>query len=131
MKATLAALAILVGSVSSGSLTPRQQSVSAFSITLEATPRGWAAHCDSGCRWRGLSLSFECAMACPAIVDANGLVTTLTPRSDATAFSFTVAHTTDGVRARSRVGTAWTTLSWGCQASPCRVQIDAMGVRVK
>lgn len=129
MKAILAVVAVIAGSA--GSLIPNPANINGFSITLEATPHGWAAHCDSGCRWRGLSLAFECATACPAIVDANGLVTTLTPRPDSTDFAFTVERTAEGVHARSRVGAAWTDLSWGCQMTPCRVQIDAMGVRVK
>ena len=100
----------------------------AFSLTLEQRPKGWAARCASGCKWS--AASFECETACNAIVDSDGLVTLATARHEQPAFSFTVERTADGVLARARHGTAWTTLSWGCVAQPCRGRIDGVGVAV-
>ena len=97
-----------------------------FSLVLESTPTGWAARCDSGCRWR--QLAFDCERACRAVVDANGLVTVASPRPDSTAFLFLVERTPTGVSAESRLGTAWKMLSWECQSAPCRARVDAYGV---
>lgn len=107
---------------------PIQRSVppANFSILLTTTATGWEAQCDSGCRWKGLG--FSCATACPATIDANGVVTLASPRPDPTSFSIVVHHDRNGVRATSRGGTAWDTLSWKCSELPCQARIDALGV---
>jgi hypothetical protein len=97
-----------------------------FSIVVTTTVNGWAATCDSGCRWKGLS--FACASACPAIIDANGLVTLASIRSDSTPFSIVLHHDFHGAQATSRGGTAWTRLAWDCQSFPCRARVDRLGV---
>ena len=125
MRELIATLTVLAGL----SLAPRSNQVWApvgFSIVLETTPNGWAAHCDSGCRWR--EASFACPGPCGAIIDANGLVTTISPRPEPTPFSFRVEHLGNGARAESRNGTLWKTLSWDCPTAPCRVRVDGAGV---
>jgi hypothetical protein len=97
-----------------------------FSILLTTTPTGWAAKCDTGCRWK--ELAFSCRSACPAIVDANGVVTLASPRPEPTPFSFTLRHEHNGAEATSRGGTAWKTLTWDCRESPCQVRLTETGV---
>ena len=126
MKTFIAGLALLAGCASMGRTHSEKQTAASFSVVLQPTAAGWAARCDSGCRWR--EASFECRTACGAIVDQNGLVTTLTPRPEPTAFSFQVERTSTGARAQSRLGTAWKTLSWDCQSAACGARIDAAGV---
>ena len=118
----------LIAGLSVGSRPTEARAASGFSIVLEPTTTGWSAHCDSGCRWQ--EAAFECPAACDAIVDANGLVTTLSPRPETTSFSFRVEHSANGGRAESRAGTDWKSLSWTCQATPCRARIDRLGVVV-
>jgi hypothetical protein len=126
MKAFIAGLMLLAGSASTPAVQSHSSPLASFSIVVTAIPNGWAARCDSGCQWR--AASFKCADACDANVDANGLVTVSTPRTEPTAFSFRLAHTSDGVRAKSQIGTAWKTLTWSCSAEPCDARIDAHGV---
>jgi hypothetical protein len=97
-----------------------------FSLVLESKPGGWAARCDSGCRWR--EVSFSCERACGAIVDANGLVTLATADLDPSSFRFIVERGDGVVRATARNGTAWDNLTWSCTTDPCRVRVDAYGV---
>lgn len=120
-RALITVVALAVTSATAKTRTPAD-----FSLVLESTPTGWAARCDSGCRWH--ELSFSCEGACGAIVDGNGLVTAVTPRFDSSAFRFRVERTGAEVRATARTGTAWRTLSWGCTTDRCRARVDAYGV---
>jgi hypothetical protein len=126
MKALIAGLMLLAGCASTRAVQSHSSPLASFSMVVTATPNGWAVRCDSGCHWR--AASFECANACDANVDANGLVTVSTPRTEPTAFSFRLAHTSNGVRANSQTGTAWKTLTWGCGSESCRARINAQGV---
>jgi hypothetical protein len=113
----------------SGAVTVTAQKAqprASFSLVLESTRTGWAAQCDSGCRWR--QLSFDCRQACGAVIDADGVVTLAAARRDSTAFRFVVEHTPTGVRAIARSGTAWQALSWDCGAESCRARVDQRGV---
>ncbi|HEV8446393.1 MAG TPA: hypothetical protein VGQ44_06225 [Gemmatimonadaceae bacterium] len=120
-RALVSGIALVVTSAAATTRAP-----AAFSLVLESTPTGWAARCDSGCRWH--ELSFNCERACGAIVDANGVVTLATPQLDQAAFRFIVERTAAEVRATARTGTAWKTLSWGCQLDRCRARVDGYGV---
>jgi hypothetical protein len=126
MKVLIAGLILLAACASTRAVQSHSSPLASFSMVVTATPNGWAVRCDSGCNWR--AASFKCANACDATVDANGLVTVSTPRTEPTAFSFRLAHTRNGVRANSQTGTAWKTLTWECGAEPCRARIDAQGV---
>ena len=105
---------------------PKAAEPVAFSIVLTTTANGWEAQCDSGCRWT--ALSFACATACPAIVDANGVFTLETPGRQESPFSIVLHHSSSGVNATSRGGTAWTSLTWGCGRLPCRARVNRLGV---
>jgi hypothetical protein len=126
MKALIAGLMLLIGCASTRAVQGHSSPLASFSMVVTAIPNGWAVRCDSGCEWR--AASFKCANACDATVDANGLVTVSTPRTEPTAFSFRLAHTSNGVRAKSQTGTAWKSLTWRCSAEPCSARIDAQGV---
>jgi hypothetical protein len=126
MKALIAGLMLLAGCASTPAVQSHSSPLASFSMVVTAIPNGWAVRCDSGCQWR--AASFKCADSCEANVDANGLVTVSTPRTEPTAFSFRLAHTSNGVRAKSQIGTAWKTLTWRCGAQACRARIDPQGV---
>lgn len=122
-------LAVAIVAVSFAVLTaarPLQAPAGQFSVVLDYTPLGWSANCEAGCGWR--TVSFACERACNALVDAQGLVTLATERPSDPRFAFIVERTPDGVRAQSRSGAKWTSLSWGCEAQPCRARITDAGV---
>jgi hypothetical protein len=121
-RALVASIALIAGA----GAAPTIRAPAAFGLVLESSATGWAARCDSGCRWH--QLSFSCERACRAIVDANGLVTVATPHLDSSSFRFIVERTGGEVRATSRAGTAWQTLAWSCTLDPCRARVDAYGV---
>src|SRR5687767_6121262 len=126
MKAFVAGLMLLAACARPPVVQSHSSPLASFSMVVTAIPNGWSVSCDSGCQWR--AASFKCAGACDANVDANGLVTVATPRTEPTAFSFRLAHTRNGVRAYSQTGTAWKTLAWECGAESCRARIDAQGI---
>lgn len=120
-------IAVVLGAVAAtNATTTRQRSPAAFSLVLESTASGWAARCDSGCRWK--ELSFGCARACGATIDANGVLTLNAPPTEAAAFRFNVERSPNGVRASAKTGTAWELLTWTCRLDPCRARIDGYGV---
>jgi hypothetical protein len=124
VRALLVSIALMVDAQALPS--PPTLPPSAFSLVLESTANGWAARCDTGCRWQ--RLSFGCERACRAVVDANGVATVATPYLDSAAFRFIVERTDHGVRATSRAGTAWQALTWKCQLDPCRARVNTYGV---
>ena len=127
MRVTLAALIVVSACASAvHQRAPVVPEPAAFSLALQATPLGWAARCDTGCRWH--EAAFECPTACNAVVDAYGLRTVQSPTVGKSAFSFRVERTADGARAESDVGTAWRSLSWSCGADRCRARITGYGV---
>ena len=119
----LASLALLGGA---GTATPPAHVPAAFSLVLESTATGWAARCDSGCRWQ--RLSFTCERACAAIVDANGVRAVTVAVEEDAAFRFRVERTQRGIQATSTAGTAWRTLTWHCANQSCRARVDGLGV---
>ena len=98
-----------------------------FSLVLDYTATGWSAECELGCStpW---AAKFSCKTACDARVDALGLVTLAEQRPADPRFAFTLERTADGVSAKSKTGTAWTTLTWGCASAPCRARVTEAGV---
>ena len=121
-RAFLGSIALVVG-LGSAPATPAPAN---FSLTLESTPNGWAARCDTGCAWR--DVSFRCEVACGAVVDANGLVTLATGDLRPSPFRFIVERTGREIRATSSSGAAWDKLTWSCTSDPCRVRVDSYGV---
>ena len=103
-----------------------QSSVANFSVTIEVTPTGWAARCDSGCAWR--ELAFECRVACDAIIDSNGLVTAATLRPSTASFRMVLVRGPRGIVAHSRQGTAWSQLGWSCENTGCSAEVTGYGV---
>ena len=125
-KALLAGLAFTFGTVSIPvpASTPAPAS---FSLVLESTQFGWAASCDSGCRWRHLALS--CDGACGVVtIDANGVERYPARNLEPAAFGFRVERSANGVRAKGQTGTLWETLGWTCRLNPCRARVDWRGV---
>ena len=126
MLRTLFVAAAIATTQSSGSFAQAAVTPAAFAIELTSTPTGWSARCDSGCTWR--NASFDCARVCSAVVDANGLTTRAELRTDSASFMSFVERTGSGVRAISRKGTAWSTLTWSCLLANCRAHVDGFGV---
>ena len=96
-----------------------------FSLWLEHSPAGWAAHCDSGCSWKDVTL--QCAH-CKVRIDADGI------GSDAVArpphgFAF-VVDDHNGLAAHGVQGVRWLDLSWGCATTVCRARFSQEGVHV-
>ena len=120
----LAGLALVGGAHAAPS--PSMDAPAAFSLVLESTATGWAARCDSGCRWQ--RLSFDCERSCAAVIDANGVSRAGTVGEERAAFRFRVERTEQGVRATSAAGTAWVALAWSCASGSCRARVDGYGV---
>lgn len=120
------AIIVLTGCASTRAVQSHSSPLPSFSVVVTTIPNGWAARCDSGCQWR--AASFKCATECDANVDANGFVTIWAPRTQPSAFSFRLAHSGNGFRATSQIGTAWRTLNWGCRVESCSARVDAHGV---
>ena len=98
----------------------------AFSVTVTSTPTGWAARCDTGCHWT--QGSFNCRAACAAVLDANGMVTSQTVRTEPSDFAFRLERTPTGFSAIAERGTLWRTVSRACRSRSCTGRIDATGV---
>jgi hypothetical protein len=126
MLAVMAPLALVA--MATAAWTP-QPAAGHFSIVLGYSSTGWSAQCESGCEssWKG---SFACNTACPAHVDAEGLVTLAEPRGANPRFSFEVERRPGGVVATSKAGTLWSELAWSCISEPCRARITEDGVAV-
>jgi hypothetical protein len=98
-----------------------------FSIVLERSANGWAAHCEAGCAW--VTVSMACG-GCDVRLDASGIGPAYPATSAATGFAFVLSADRTGGKARSIQGTRWTTLGWGCLPAACRVRLDETGVGV-
>jgi len=127
MKAFIFALVLLAACTANHSRVSQAPQLASFSMVITSTANSWDARCDVGCSWR--TASFKCADACDVDVDANGLATAATPRTEPTAFAFRLAHATNGLQAESRRGTAWQKLTWACGTESCTARIDQVGVR--
>jgi hypothetical protein len=126
MKALIAGLVLLAACATTHAKQSPSPQLASFSLVITSTPNSWAARCEAGCSWR--TASFKCADACDVAVDANGLTTVATPRTEPTAFAFRLAHGITGLRAESQTGTAWKTLTWECGTASCTARIDELGV---
>ena len=127
MKALIAGLVFVAACATTHAKQSQSPQLASFSMVITSTPNSWAARCDAGCSWR--SVSFKCTDACDAILDANGLVTVATPRTEPSPFAFRLAHAINGVQAESQRGTAWQKLTWECGTESCTARIDELGVR--
>ena len=96
-----------------------------FSIVLEHSATGWAAHCDTGCYW--IDVSRTCA-GCDVRIDASGIARGYPARPDAKGFEFVLSGEQVGWTAVGIRGVMWKTLGWSCSASVCRARIDETGV---
>jgi hypothetical protein len=107
--------------------TPRG-APSSFSMVITSTTTGWAAHCDTGCRWS--DVSYECPGQCAAVFDATGVATPGATQTDTSVFAFTIERTEQGNLATAQNGAAWQQLTWGCGAAECRARVSTDGVRL-
>src|SRR5262245_45888375 len=125
----LAAIAGFIGATTTQRVPQAvtQGAADRFSVVLDYTATGWSAACEIGCGW---TAGFSCATACNAVVDARGIITLANTRPLDSLFAFAVERTDNGVSARSRWGTRWRSLSWGCEQQPCRARVTESGVAV-
>jgi len=96
-----------------------------FSLWLEHSASGWAAHCDSGCSWKDVTL--QCA-SCKVLIDADGIAgdaVATPPRG----FAF-VVDDHNGLSAHGVRGVRWLDLSWGCASAVCRAWFSEEGVHI-
>ncbi|MFL5613045.1 MAG: hypothetical protein ACJ796_05230 [Gemmatimonadaceae bacterium] len=104
---------------------PASGSEEHFSLVLDHSPTGWAAHCESGCSWKDVTL--QCTN-CKVSIDADGMYgSDLPARSRGFAF---VLDDSNGLSAHGVRGTRWANLSWGCTTAVCRSRINEEGVHV-
>lgn len=96
-----------------------------FSVLLEHSRSGWAAHCESGCSWKDVTL--QCTN-CKVRVDADGIGSNDVAKSSR-GFAF-VLDDSKGLSAHGVKGVRWQDLSWGCAGAVCRVRINEEGVHV-
>lgn len=96
-----------------------------FSLVLEHSPTGWAAHCDSGCVWKDVTM--QCS-DCKVRIDANGIYESTAPMTSSE-FAF-VLDDGNGLSAHAVKGTRWLDLSWNCAAAVCRCRLNEQGVHV-
>ena len=96
-----------------------------FSLLLEHSSAGWAAHCESGCSWKDVTM--QCAN-CKVRVDADGIHNSNVPLTSR-GFAF-VLDDSNGLSAHAVQGARWQDLSWGCATAVCRCQINEEGVHV-
>ena len=96
-----------------------------FSLLLEHSPTGWAAHCESGCSWKDVTM--QC-INCKVTVDADGMYNGTAPVTSR-GFAF-VLDDSNGLSAHGVRGVRWVDLSWGCAGAVCRARISEEGVHV-
>lgn len=97
-----------------------------FAIVVEHAPTGgWSATCDSGCRWKTVTL--DCR-GCEVRIDAAGIALATTPANRTEPFAFVLHDDASGWSARALHGTAWRELSWQCRSGNCRARVDETGV---
>jgi hypothetical protein len=96
-----------------------------FSLIVEHSQRGWAAHCETGCRWTELTM--DCA-GCAVRVSLAGVSPARNTEEDPAGFAFTLQGTPTDWAASGVRGVAWRSLTWQCEALVCRARIDETGV---
>ena len=106
-------------------VAPTAAPESHFTIVLERSAKGWAAHCETGCAWVNVSMFCD---GCEVRLDANGIGPAYPATSTAAAFAFVLSADRTGGKARAIQGTRWTSLGWGCLPAGCRVRLDETGV---
>ena len=95
-----------------------------FTVILERSATGWAAHCEVGCQWTDVTMSCD---GCDVQLDASGIARAfLAPAPKG--FAFVVSNARDGWTARGIQGVRWQKLSWSCGAAVCRGRLDETGV---
>ena len=113
--------AVAAGPRPKGTATP----IAHFAILLEHSAQGWAATCDTGCRWTHLTMSCE---GCKIRVDVAGVGPASAPERGTEGFSFTLRDAGAGWQATRVRGTIWGALAYGCATTVCRARIDEAGV---
>lgn len=96
-----------------------------FSLILEHSSQGWRASCETGCRWREVTL--DCA-GCEVLLTSVGIGPANDPAQDLGTFAFTLADSSSGWSAKAVRGSHWLTLGFGCPQAVCRTRIDEAGV---
>ena len=121
---SLVALASLLGAHST---SPRAATSPApFTMTLAHNGNTWSATCANGCKWDAVSVT--CRAECAMIVDARGMRTAASGRSDDDTFAFRVEADGPGWRATTYTGTAWVSIGYRCDIPGCRAAITEFGV---
>jgi len=122
-------LACLIGAVGCHKTQPETQLRSGpeqhFSLSVEHSPAGWAAHCESGCSWKDVTI--QCTN-CRVRVDADGMYNGNVPMTSR-GFAF-VLDDNNGLSAHGVQGVRWQDLSWGCATAVCRCRLNEEGVHV-
>jgi len=96
-----------------------------FSLVLEHSSSGWAARCETGCRWKEVTMT--CG-GCTVRLDVAGISELRAMHTKADGFEFTVSRTSDGLKADAITGARWKSLAWNCEEGTCRARIDETGV---
>ena len=97
-----------------------------FAVVVEHAPtQGWAATCETGCRWKTATL--DCR-GCEVRIDAGGISLATAPAERTERFAFVLHDDASGWGARALHGTSWNALSWECRTVVCRARIDETGV---
>lgn len=96
-----------------------------FSLRLEHSKGGWAAHCETGCSWKDVTM--QCTK-CKVRIDADGIYDANVARKSR-GFAF-VLDDTNGLSAHALQGVRWTNLSWNCASDICRSRLNEEGVYV-
>ena len=96
-----------------------------FSLLLEHSKAGWAAHCESGCSWKDITM--RCTN-CKVTVDADGIHDG-NPPLKSRGFAF-VLDDRNGLSAHGLRGVRWLDLSWDCATAVCRSRLSEEGVYV-
>ena len=97
-----------------------------FSLWLEHSPTGWAAHCDTGCTWKDVTM--RCS-DCTVRVDADGINDDAAAARPPRGFAF-LLDDHHGLSAHGVQGVRWLDLSWNCATSVCRARLNEEGVHV-
>jgi hypothetical protein len=99
-----------------------------FSIVLEHSAQGLAAHCEVGCQW--IDVSISCG-GCDVRLDVSGIARAQEATPRPTGFAFVLSPDGTGWKARAIQGARWITAGWVCSTAACRVRLDEKGVRAR
>jgi hypothetical protein len=107
--------------------SPERPAPAEFSLTIEGISTGWHIRCAKGCTWT--DVSHVCRTACRSLVHEMGQTTEVDAPLQTDGFAFVLKRTESGWSARSRKGTSWSSLTWGCAVEPCPAIVTESGVR--